>query len=399
MGASPLFCDDRAMDRLPTFALEEYFATWEFQARYHLTASDAQTCTVGELLELAGEGALEEFLALPLGYLPTWGTDALREAIATLYTTATTEDVLTFCGAQEAMFWVLQELLGDGDHAVVTVPNYQSMESVPLATGAAVTGVPLWRGAGADLVWRLDVDRVADAITSRTRVVAVNLPNNPTGFVPDRQTWADLVALCERRGVYLFADEVYRGVEADPSATLPAAVDLSPMGISLDVTSKSLGLPGLRVGWLACHDRELLARLEKRKHWTSISGAGPSELLATHAVRHAGELRARVAGLIAANRVVFDAFFAEHADLFDWQPPDGGCVAFPRYRGRDGVEAFCADLVRERGVLLLPGSVYASQLMPVPTDRFRIGIGRRDPGPALAETAAFIAGRRGVART
>jgi aspartate/methionine/tyrosine aminotransferase len=382
------------MDRLPAFALEEFFAEWEFRARHHLTASDAQTCTVAELLELAGAGALEDLLALPLGYLPTWGSDALREAIAATYTATGPDDVLTFCGAQEAMFWVLQELLGPGDHAVVTVPNYQSMESVPLATGAGVSGVPLWRGEGAELRWALDVERIAAAITERTRVVAVNLPNNPTGFVPDQATWADLVALCERRGVHLFADEVYRGVETDPAATLPPAVDLSELGISLDVTSKSLGLPGLRVGWLACRNRGLLARLEKRKHWTSISGAAPSELLATYAVRHAGELRSRVRAVIAANRPLFDAFFAAHADLFDWQAPDGGCVAFPRYRGTDGVEAFCAELLRERGVLLLPGSVYASRLLPVPADRFRIGIGRRDPGPALAETTAFLAGRR-----
>lgn len=385
---------------LPPFRLEAFFARWEFRARHHLTASDGQTVTVRELVELAGADP-DELLDLPLGYVPTTGGDALREAVAASYATSTRpgadpvapDDVLAFAGAEEALYLALSELLGPGDHAVVTVPNYQALESVPLATGADVTGVPLWTGAGADLRWRLDVDAFAAALRPTTRVVGVNLPNNPTGFVPPLQDWLALAALCEERGVVLFSDEVYRGVEADPARTLPPAVEVCATGVSLDVTSKSLGLPGLRVGWLVSRDRDLLRRLEGRKHWTSICNAGPSELLATYAVRHTAVLRARLRAVLDTNTALFDAFFAEHAQWFDWQAPDGGCVAFPRYRGPDGVEAFCADLLEQRGVLLLPASLYASDLLEIPADRFRVGLGRRDPQPALAEVAAFLATR------
>jgi aspartate/methionine/tyrosine aminotransferase len=390
--------------QLPPFALEAYFARWEFRARYHLTASDGETCTVAELLDLDGPGAREEFLRLPLGYRPTWGTDALREAVAATYTSAERDDVLAFAGAEEGIFWTLQELLGPGDHAVVTVPNYQAAESVPLATGAAVSPVRLWEGrADGDLRWRLDVDAVRRALRPTTRVVVVNAPNNPTGLVPDRDTWLALARLCDERGLHLFSDEVYRGLELDPARRLPAAVDVCERGISLDVTSKSLGLPGLRVGWVATHDRALLARLEARKHWTSICNAAPSEHLATVAVRHAEELRARIREVVRENLPQFAAFFAEYPDLFTWEPPDGGCVAFPRYRGPDGVERFCADLVEERGVLLLPASVYASALTGagpagdggpgVPADRFRVGVGRRGPGAALDALRGFVEDR------
>lgn len=386
-------CQTAAMDRLPTFALEAYFARWEFSAKHHLCASDAQTSTIAEVLALGGDGALEEFLALPLGYIPTWGTPELRQAVSALYTSTGPDDVLLFAGAEEAMFWCLQDLLGPGDHAVVTLPNYQSMEALPIAAGAAVTGVPLWREDGGTLRWHLDVERVEASLTPSTRVVAVNVPNNPTGFLPDQATWQALADLCERRGIWLFSDEVYRGIEREPGRRLPAAVDLLERGISLDVTSKSMGLPGLRVGWIACRDRALLERLERGKHWTSISNAGPSEFLALHAVRNAEVLRDRVKAVIAANLPVFDEFFSRHADLFAWQAPDGGCVAFPRYLGADGVQRFCEDLVTGPGVLLLPGGVYASALGTVPPDRFRLGVGRRDPGPALAEIDAFLAGR------
>jgi aspartate/methionine/tyrosine aminotransferase len=105
---------------LPDFRLEVYLGKWEFAARHHLTASDAQTLSIEEVL---GEDGMRELAALPLGYTPTWGTDALREAISSTYETLEPGDVLTFAGAEEAMFWALQELVGPGDHAIVTVPN------------------------------------------------------------------------------------------------------------------------------------------------------------------------------------------------------------------------------------------------------------------------------------
>ena len=376
--------------RLPEFRLEAYFSRWEFAARHHLTASDAQTLTVAELLALGTDADREAFSALALGYIETWGTGPLRAAVAGTYERCAPEDVLAFAGAEEALYWLLQLLAGPGDHVVVTVPNYQAIETLPLAAGADVTGVLLDESDG----WRLDLDAVRAALRPTTRLVAVNFPNNPTGAVPDRATWQGLVDLCEERGVRLISDEVYRGLERDPARTLPQAADLSATAVSVNVLSKAYGLPGLRVGWVACRDHALLEVLEQHKHYTSICNAGPSEFLATVALRSRDAVLARTRGVVAANLPVFDAFFAEHADRFDWAPPDGGCVAFPRYLGADGVEAFCRELVETEGVLLLPASIYASEVAAVPADRFRIGIGRRNPEPALAALDRFLAARR-----
>ena len=371
---------------LPEFRLEVYLGRWEFEARHHLTASDAESMTVGELLALGTDEDQAAFAQLGLGYLPTWGTSALRAAVAATYEHVAPEDVLCFAGAEEALFWAMQLLVGPGDHAVVTVPAYQSMESVTIATGAQVSGLPLWDGR----TWCLDLDRLRSLLRPSTRMVAVNFPNNPTGFVPDQATFRELVALCDDRGIRLFSDEVYRGVELDAERTLPQAADLSDRALSLNVLSKAYGLPGLRVGWVACRDRELLGRLERAKHYTSISNAGPSEFLATLALRHGQDIRARNRAIIAANLPVFGAFFAEHADRFVWSPPDGGCVAFPRYLGAEGVETFCRDLVEHHGVVLLPASMYRSDLAPIPTDHFRIGVGRTNPTPALIELRTYL---------
>ena len=384
---------------LPEFRLETYFARWEFSARYHLTASDAETMTVRELLAFEaqdGAGGAADGLAalgeLRLGYTPTWGTDALRQAVASTYERAGAEDVLCFAGAEEALFWALSELVGPGDHALVAVPNYQSMESVTVATGAEVSGLPLWSGEGEGLRWTLDLDRVRGALRDNTRLIAVNFPNNPTGFVPERDTFVALARLCDERGIRLLCDEVYRGLERDPERTLPQGADLSERAVSINVLSKAYGLAGLRVGWVVSRDRELLGRLERRKHYTSICNAGPSEHLAVVALRHRERILARNRAIIAANLPVFEAFFAEFGELFAWAPPDGGCVAYPRYRGVEGAEAFCRRAVEERGVLLLPPSVYRSGLGEVPEDRFRIGVGRRDPGPALEALRKLLRG-------
>jgi aspartate/methionine/tyrosine aminotransferase len=374
---------------LPDFRLEVYLGKWEFTARHHLTASDAQTVSIEEVL---GEHGMRELAALPLSYTPTWGTEALREAIAATYESATPDDVLTFAGAEEAMFWALQELVGPGEHAIVTVPNYQSAESLPQSTGAAVSGLVLRPEDG----WAPDLDALAALIRPNTRLIAVNFPNNPTGALPEPETWAALITLCEERGIRLFSDEVYRGLEPEGTPPLRQAADASPMALSLGVMSKAYGLPGLRIGWLACRDRAVLERLETRKHYTSICNAGPSELIATHALRRGDEITTRNRAIIARNLPLFDAFFADHADLFAWERPQAGCVCFPRYLGADGIEAFCRDLVEQAGVVLLPASIYASELGEVPGDRFRIGVGRADPEPALDAFGEWLA-RRAVA--
>jgi len=268
----------------------------------------------------------------------------------------------------------------------VITPNYQAAETVPLAL-CEVSGVAL----RADDGWALDVDAVAAALRPNTRMVSVNFPNNPTGAVPDPATWARLVRLCDERGVLLFSDEVYRGLESGPA--LPQAADLSATALSLNVMSKAYGLPGLRIGWIACRDRGLLARLEGAKHYTSICNSAPSEVLALIALRAGDRVLARNRRIIDDNLPLFDAFFARFPDLFEWARPQGGCVAYPRYLGADGVEAMCADLVEREGVLLLPASVYRSELTPTPADRFRIGVGRVGPGEGLDRWAGWLARR------
>jgi aspartate/methionine/tyrosine aminotransferase len=160
--------------------------------------------------------------------------------------------------------------------------------------------------------------------------------------------------------------------------------------LSLGVLSKAYGLPGLRIGWVACRDRELLSRLERAKHYTTICSSAPSEILALIAFRARDRILSRNRRIVADNLPVFDPFFSGFPGLFEWEPPQGGCVCFPRYLGPDGVEPMCTDLVEQEGVLLLPASIYRSALTATPADRFRIGVGRLGPQEALDCWAAWL---------
>ena len=253
------------MSRLPDFRLETYFSRWEFSARHHLTASDAETMTLPELLELADAEDRHAWDTLSLGYTQTYGDPGLREAIAATYERAGADDVICFAGAEEALYLVMQVLLGPGDHAVVVTPNYQAAETVPLSL-CEVTGVPL----DPERDWALDVDRVAAASMTLPVGLLGKLTETTRVFGRNAADFARLAELCDARGIHLFSDEVYRGLERDPARTLPQAADLSERALSLNVTSKALGLPGLRIGWIACRDTELLGRLERAKHYTSI---------------------------------------------------------------------------------------------------------------------------------
>ena len=371
------------MTTLPDFRLETHFSKWEFQARYHLTASDAESISTRDLLALATPDEREAFENLWLGYTETFGASDLREAIASLYHERDAGDVLCFAGASEGIFAANSVILDRDSHAIVVTPNYQSHETLPLAICAA-TGVPLDPDDG----WSLDIDRIADALRPNTRLVTINFPHNPTGAILPLDRYDALIELCRKRGIYLLHDEIFHGLGPTGARHLPYAADRYERGLSLGVMSKAYGLPGLRIGWIACAERKLLSKMERMKHYLSICNSGPSERLALIALRNRDEILGRNCAIIDDNLPKWDAFFARHADLFDWRRPDGSCTAFPRYRGAEGVEEFCRSLVEESGVLFLPSTIFRSELGPTPTDRFRLGFGRRglDEGLVALDT-------------
>ncbi|MEM6462147.1 MAG: pyridoxal phosphate-dependent aminotransferase [Pseudomonadota bacterium] len=373
------------MTTLPEFKLETHFSKWEFKARHHLTASDAESLSMRELLAMASKEDRQGFEDLWLGYTETFGAPDLREAIAATYRECRASQILCFAGASEGIFAANSVMLDKTSHAIVVTPNYQSHETLPLAICEA-TGVPLDPDDG----WSLDIDRIAHAIRPNTRLVTINFPHNPTGAILPVERYEALVELCRKHGIYILHDEIFNGLGPTGTKHLPHIADIYERGLSLNVMSKAYGLPGLRIGWIACRDADLLSRMERMKHYLSICNSGPSERLAVIALRNRERLLARNCAVVDENLLKWDAFFARYPDLFEWRRPDGSCMAFPRYKGPEGVEEFAKLLIEESGVLLLPSSIYRSSLAPTPADRFRIGLGRKGLDAGLAAFEAHL---------
>jgi aspartate/methionine/tyrosine aminotransferase len=370
--------------QIPPFALERYFAEHEFSAELLLCASDVEAYALRELLDLADDETRALWDGLRLGYTETAGHPLLRAEIAALYPGLEADDVLVFAGAQEAIFAFAHAALGDDDHAVVVTPDYESLHEVARAAGARLSAVELEHGSA----WALDLDEVRGALRPDTRAIVVNFPHNPTGAHIDRATLDGLVEIAEEAGAHLFSDEVYRWLEHPSAALLPGAAELSPGALSLGVMSKTFALPGLRIGWLACRDRDLLDAIAKIRDYTTICSAAPSEILALVALRRRAEVVARSRAIVEANLPLLDAFFARWEGVFEWVRPRGAAIGFPRLLGEAAIDDFARDLVSEEGVLLLPGSLYGH-----PGNHFRIGFGRRNMPEALARLERFARDR------
>jgi aspartate/methionine/tyrosine aminotransferase len=283
------------------------------------------------------------------------------------------------------VYAAMRVMLSKDDHAIVVVPNYQAAETIPLEI-CAVSGVSLH----ADKNWFLDVGEIEAAVKPNTKLVSINFPNNPTGAIIPEKSMQDLIALCRKHDLYLFSDEVYRLIETDQSSRITQAADGYEKGVSLNVCSKAYGLPGLRIGWIGCQDTELLQKLERYKHYLSICNSAPSERLAVIALKNRDKILERNRSLLKSNLAQVDDFFSEYPHLFEWTIPDGGCVGYPRFLGRGGIDNLCHSLIEEAGILLLPSSIYKSQLMATPSDRFRIGFGRKGIEAGLDAFRAFL---------
>lgn len=373
---------------IPDFALERFFARWEFAAPYLLCTSDVEGWRMADVLALADGECRAMWDGLALGYTEAAGHPALREAIAATYRGVAPEDVLVFSGAEEAIFAFFHVVCGGGDRVLAVSPAYQSLHEVARHAGARVDPLPLHHDEG----WALDPDAVRREMGTPTRAVVLNFPHNPTGAHPSPDAFRAAIATAEAAGARVFSDEVYRGLERDPSGTLPAAVEISETAVSLGVMSKAYAMAGLRIGWVACRDRALLARLAAFKDYLTICSSAPAEILSVIALRSADAVLARSRRICAANLAVLEPFFARWAGVLEWVPPRAGSTAFPRFAPSLGVDvdALADDLREKTGVLIAPGSLFGHG-----GGHWRLGFGRENLPEALARFEDYLGGRFG----
>jgi len=364
---------------LPPFKLERYFAKYEFNTEFLLCSSDCEAMSIADLLALE-EGAAEKFQNTWLGYTESQGSPTLRKEICNLYTNMQPEHILVHTGAGEAIYLFMQAMFKKGDHIIVHTPSYQSLSEVAKGIGCDISP---WL-AREENNWALDLDEVGHLMRSNTKAIVINTPHNPTGYLMSRADFDALNKFAQENKLLLFADEVYRESEYDPETRLPAAYDYGEHAVSLGVTSKTYGLAGLRIGWIATKNKKVYDSMAALKDYTTICNSAPSEFLAEVAMRNRQKLIDRNLGIIKHNLTIIDDLFSRHADLFSWVRPKAGSMGFPRLL-KGSVDEFCDDLVRKAGVLLLPGTMYDDS-----RNHFRLGLGRKNLPNAVERLEDYL---------
>lgn len=372
--------------KIKPFQTERFFALHEFRAPYLLCASDCESLTIEELLQLA-EASWKTLAEVHLGYTESQGAPALREQIAALYANLDADDIIELGAPEEGIFLTMHALLEPGDEVVVLTPCYDSLVNVAEYLGCKVVRWAVSQ-AGEELEgeggWKLELDTLARLVTSRTRLVVVNFPHNPTGHLPSHGEWRSIVDIARRAGAWLFSDEMYRGLEHKAGSRLVSGCDLYERAVTLAGLSKAYGLPGLRTGWLALQDRPLRDRLLKWKDYTTICASAPSEALARIALQAGNLLVDRSRRIILDNLTMAEPFFSRWQTVFRWNRPMAGSVALVGLL-EESAQEFCKKLLAGQGVLLLPGQGLGSDDRHV-----RFGFGRSGFGEALEQLERYL---------
>ncbi len=349
--------------------------------RFNLTESSVRDRTLGELgLDLN---------ALTLCYTDHLGAPELRALIAARAGGGlVADDILVTAGASAALFIVALTLLDKADHMIVERPNYATNIETPKALGCDIDYVDLDFDKG----FALDVDDIARRLRPTTRLISLTTPHNPTGVSMTADHLAGAVTLCERSGARLLIDETYRDMSF--GVPLPVAATLSERAISVCSLSKSYGIPGIRIGWIACRDKDLMNRFLCAKEQIGICGSVVDEAIAAHALRGADDWFTGNGTRLAGAFGVVEHWIAGEGAL-EWVRPDGGGVCFPRIRAdaRVDVAAFYRALNDDHGAWVGPGHWFEQ-----PDRYFRIGYGWPTPEELAGGLAAISAAMKSARR-
>ncbi len=344
--------------KFPPFEMERMQSTWEHRIQYDLSESGVEALT----LEEAARDA-KELMRTKLGYAEGVGRDATRSLIAAFHDGMNAENVVVTTGTSEANYLAITSLVAPGDEVVIVMPNYMQLHGLAIGLGARVREVWLRE----ERAWTLDLDALAAAVNSKTKVVCVCTPNNPTGQALSRGEIARVVEIASRHGAWIIADEVYRGAErsGEESASFSGRDERVVVTGGL---SKVYGLPGLRIGWVV-GPAEAVQLAMRLKDYTTIAPATLSELLAQVALERRDKLIERARFLVNERWPALEDWAAAHARELHWTAPQAGAICFFSYRFPIDSMALVDRLIREYSTMVVPGVQFRAER------HLRIGFG------------------------
>lgn len=352
---------------LPEFSLERWFAQFEFVSGIrNLAASCPFEATTRELLELEKAETTMRYLELGLDYIENPGSEPLRQGIANLYTTLEPNNIHATSGASESLFLLIMAVVQPGDNIIVEDPSYENIAGVAQARGAEVRRLPL----KLERNWKPDLEQLSQLVDQKTRLIYLTHSHHPTGALLQVDEMQTIARIAEHVGALFVSDEVFRLIALD-GATAPSVIDVVKDAVVIADMTKPWGLGGLRVGWVASRDPELLQRISSARDYSTLCGSAPGEFLAQVALRHVEQVMAPRLNAARVNLQRLTDAIASSRRPVRWLPPQAGYTAFLKLPFQ--AEPFCRYLAEEEHILLVPGYVYGKEY-----EQFmRIGYGCR----------------------
>ena len=344
--------------QLKPFLLDAWLDKYEHHIDFNLAASTGPVWSVNDILDLADEGTRHRFLNHKLVYGHPAGADGLREAIAEMQGVEV-EAVQVVTGASEALVALMWQAAEPGANVIIPLPGFTTFSALPESLGLEVRYYRVRRENG----FRIDTDEIKSLTDTRTKLILVNNPHNPTGATASDAEMEDLHAFTAERGIQLVSDEVYHpiyhGRKTRSAARLPHATVISDL-------SKAFSIAGVRTGWMIEHDAKRRQLYWNARAYFSVCNTTTGEILSEIAIRNRKVVLGKAQDVATRNLKLLESFMSEHREVLGWISPTGGMTAFPWLESGENARPFC-EAAADRGILLVPGDCF-----DVPS-HFRIG--------------------------
>jgi aspartate/methionine/tyrosine aminotransferase len=344
--------------QLKPFLLDTWLDQYEHGIEFNLAASTGPAWTVNDILALADEETRHHFLNHKLAYGRPAGADSLREAIAEMQDVPV-DAVQVVTGASEALTVLMWLTAEPGANVIRPLPGFTTFSALPESLGLEIRYYHVNRENG----FGIDIDEIQRLADSRTKLILVNSPHNPTGATISDADMEALHDFTAGRGIQLISDEVYHpiyhGQRTRSAARLPHATVISDL-------SKAFSVAGVRTGWMIEHDPK-----RRQQYWTarayfSICNSTTGEILSEIAIRKRDVVLGKTQHVATLNLKLLARFMHDHRDVIGWIPPMGGMTAFPWLTSAEDARPFC-QAAANLGLLFAPGDCF-----DVPS-HFRLG--------------------------
>ncbi len=341
--------------KIKPFAVEEWMNAWEEGARFNIAETCVDSVSLDELFQLTGQDRdafLKEFSSRRLTYGAIEGAPAFKQGVCRLYKTIAPEHIVPTHGAAGANHHIFYSLLETGDQVVSIMPTYQQLYSIPESFGADVRLLHLCQ----ENDYLPDLDELRRLVTPVTKMICINNPNNPTGALMSTELLREIVNIAKSVGAYVMCDEVYRHL-TQTDMWCESIVDLYDKGISVSSMSKVFSLAGLRLGWIATRDTDVVRACLSHRDYDLISCGMFDEAVATVALNHSKKLLERNQAIVRENLSILDGWVKSEPRL-TYTKPQAGTTALVYYDYDVPSYEFCERMYHETGAFVTPGDCF-----------------------------------------